>query len=48
MNMFPLGWLFGGAITEWFSDEEALILSKGRELEPGWDALAITLNASRA
>jgi MFS family permease len=27
MNMFPLGWLFGGAMAEWFGNEEALIIS---------------------
>jgi len=27
MNMFPLGWLFGGAVAEWLGNEEALIVS---------------------
>lgn len=27
MNMFPLGWLFGGAVAEWLGNEQALIIS---------------------
>ncbi|MCH8911488.1 MAG: MFS transporter [Chloroflexi bacterium] len=27
MNMFPLGWLFGGAVAQWLGNEEALIIS---------------------
>jgi MFS family permease len=27
MNMFPLGWLFGGAVAEWLGNEEALMIS---------------------
>jgi MFS family permease len=27
INMFPLGWLFGGAVAEWLGNEEALVIS---------------------
>ncbi|MDA1279100.1 MAG: MFS transporter [Chloroflexi bacterium] len=27
MNMFPLGWLFGGAMAQWLGNEEALVIS---------------------
>ena len=27
MNMFPLGWLFGGAVAQWLGNEQALIIS---------------------
>ena len=27
MNIFPLGWLFGGAVAQWLGNEEALIIS---------------------
>ena len=27
MGVFPLGWLFGGAVAEWLGNEEALVIS---------------------
>ncbi len=27
MDMFPLGWLFGGALAAWLGNEEALVIS---------------------
>jgi MFS family permease len=27
IGMFPLGWLFGGAVAEWLGNEEALVIS---------------------
>ena len=27
MNMFPLGWLYGGAVAAWIGNEEALLIS---------------------
>jgi hypothetical protein len=27
IGVFPLGWLFGGAVAEWLGNEEALVIS---------------------
>ncbi len=43
MNMFPLGWLFGGAVAQWLGNEEALIISALL----GTPVMAIALVASK-